>query len=77
MGVPGASRCPVGHTPVERAPGALGPWALRGWGLGPSLQGAPPLGALGLGAPPRRPPAGAGLGIVAELYRCAPRGGVL
>ena len=51
-GVPGASRCPVGHTPVERAPRALGPLALRGWagdwGLPP---GGPALGALGLGAP--------------------------
>ena len=59
MGVPGASRCPVGHTPVERAPGALGPWALRGWAGDCVLPPKGPRpGALGLGAPPRRPPAG-------------------
>ena len=53
MGVPGASRCPVGHTPVERAPGALGPWALRGWAGDwvPPSRGPRPSGRWAWGLP--------------------------
>ena len=72
MGVPGASRCPVGYTPVERAPGALGPWALRGWAGdwvlppgGPAPRGAGPGGspeeASGRGHRPDLPPNSAAL----------------
>ena len=79
MGVPGASRCPVGHTPVERAPGAMGPCG-AGLGTRASPQGAPPWGRWACGSPeeasgrghrPGLPPNGAALGGSALASFCA------
>ena len=40
VGVPAASQCPLGHTPVEHPPGAWASWALRGW-AGTWVRGVP------------------------------------